>query len=61
MCLGRELVIKKEKLKKKEKRIGSNCIGRATNRNLFTGANPLLHDTGTFACCVSALSQYVPP
>ena len=33
------------------KRNGSHCVGRATNRCLFTGAIPLLLDTGTFACC----------
>ena len=27
---------------------------------LFTSAVPLLQCTGTFACCVSALGQYVP-
>ena len=26
----------------------------------FTSAIPLLHHVGTFACCVSALGQYVP-
>ena len=43
------------------KRIGSNYIGQAADRCLFTGAIPLLIDTGTFACCVSALGLYVPP
>ena len=39
---------------------GSNCVGRATTRWLFTGAIPLLPDTGTFACCVSALGRFIP-
>jgi hypothetical protein len=37
-----------------KKRIGSNYIAQAADRCLFTGAIPLLIDTGTFACCVSA-------
>ena len=45
----------------KKIRVGSNYIGQAVDRCLFTGAIPLLIDTGTFACCVSALGQYVPP
>ena len=32
-----------------KKRIGSNYIGQAADRCLFTGAIPLLIDTGTFA------------
>ena len=44
-----------------KKRIRSNYIGQAADRCLFTGAIPLLIDTGTFACCVSALGLYVPP
>ncbi len=44
-----------------KKRIGSNYIGQAADRCLFTCAIPLLIDTGTFACCVSALGLYVPP
>jgi hypothetical protein len=53
---------KKKYLKKKEKkRAESNYIGQAADRCLFTGAIPLLIDTGTFACCVSALGLYVPP
>ena len=42
------------------KRNGSNCIGRAACRGLFTGANPLLPNAGPFACCVSTLGQYDP-
>ena len=44
-----------------KKRVGSNYIGQAADRCLFPGAIPLLIDTGTFACCVSALGLYVPP
>ena len=47
--------------KEHKKRIGSRCIGRAANRCLFTGAIPLLQNTGTSACCVSTLGLYVPP
>ena len=36
-------------------------IGQATNQRLFTGAIPLLLDTGTSACCVSALGRSAPP
>lgn len=47
--------------KRYKKRVGSNFIRQAADRRLFTGAIPLLIDTETFACCVSALGLYVPP
>ena len=39
----------------------SDYIGRAANERPFTGAIPLLLDTGTFACWVSPLGRFVPP
>ena len=38
----------------------SDFIAQAVNYQLFTSAVHLLHCMGTFACCVSALGQYVP-
>ncbi len=58
--IGQERKQKKVK-KRKKKRIGSHYVGQATNRRLFTGAIPLLLDTGTLACCVSALGRFIPP
>jgi len=43
-----------------KKRIGSNYIGQAADRCLFTGEILQLIDTGTFACCVSALDLLRP-
>ena len=43
------------------KSYGLNYFGRANHRRLFTGANPLLLNTGTFVCCVSALDRFAPP
>ena len=43
------------------KRSGSDCIGQAASRNLFTGAIPLLPNAGPFACYVSILCQFDPP
>ena len=45
----------------KDKRNESNYIGQAAWRRLFTGAIPLLINAGTFGCCVSTLTRYVPP
>ena len=42
-------------------RARSDYLGRATNERPFTGAIPLLLDTGTFACWVSPLGRFVPP
>ena len=49
------------KCKERAKRDGSDYVDRAIGNCLFTGANPLLPNAGTFACCVSALGRFVPP
>lgn len=48
-------------LKSAKKRIESGYFGQAAHHRLFIGANPLLSDMGTFACCVSTLDRFIPP
>lgn len=43
------------------KRNRSDFIDWAAKDHLFTDEIPLLHDTETFACCVSTLGLYVSP
>ena len=38
----------------------SDCVAQGVDYQLFTNAIHLLQCIGTFACCVSALGQYVP-
>ena len=65
--LFKVIIKSKEKMAKRKKklneceRFGFDCVGRATERCLFTGAIRLLPNTETFACCVSALGRFVPP
>ena len=43
----------------KYKRMWPNYFREAGDRELFSGAIPLLLHTQTFACCVTTLGQYV--
>ena len=42
------------------KKTSFDYFARAVLQCLFTSAIPLLLTAGTFACCVSALSHYIP-
>jgi len=39
----------------------SHCFAQAALQCLFTGAIPLLIDTGTLTCFVSDLGRFTPP
>ena len=44
-----------------KKRTAFDYLGWAAQYCPFTGAIPLLHGAGAFACCVSALGRFAPP